>query len=540
MNWYYYQNESIIGPISETALHELKTAGVISEETLVRSEESEDWTPFNSITPENISNDRGKTSASLATQPVSKRRNPNYWIAATVVILLAVAGSLVAMKMIGGVKRAPSVSSREEYQTTSQKQTDPTELFKLGLRYFEGEKFQGEAALNDEVEVKDIEKAFNYFLSASELGNADAQYYLAVCYASDFGPTKNLDLAMRWLKESANQGLPKAQFMLGVGFINGEGVDKDEETGLSWIKKASDHRHPDAQYYLGRCHLLGEGLPTDEAEGIRLLRLAAEQGYAAAYYDLGLCYDEGIGVERNPLEAVRLYGKASRLGHKKAKEEYKSHPYNPNRNTIETTKAELSKQEVQEVAAKAGGAGEERLGVTAPPSREMRDNEEKIPDQAPVASDRKKDPLTALGAFKNATLDEAKECIRLLDEELAKDPKNARIPVLKTTIMNVFRAEASLVSALNTRAATGKEIERLTQNLAISSKPSSLTGKVNNDEVQRIRRELDAVKSNSASKIQAAKSALQDSLDRARKTIPSPDKEALSGVWEKISDRNGL
>jgi hypothetical protein len=106
--------------------------------------------------------------------------------------------------------------------------------------------------------------------------------------------------------------------------------------------------------------------------------------------------------------------------------------------------------------------------------------------------------------------------------------------------MDVFRAETSLASALNGSADTEKEIERLTYNLEISSRPSPLTGRVNGAEVQRIRRELKAVKANSVTKRKTAVAGLQRSLASARRTITSPDKEALSEVWDKIAQRNGL
>ena len=148
--------------------------------------------------------------------------------------------------------------------------------------------------------------------------------------------------------------------------------------------------------------------------------------------------------------------------------------------------------------------------------------------------------LTALQVFKSSTIEEAKECIRQLDEQLKNDPENTRIKLVKSTIMDVFRAEASLIAALNGQAEADKQYEIMMNNLRITSKPSALTGKVNTAEVERIRRELAEIKATTISRINAAKVDLRKSLDSARSSISAPDSETLSQVWSQIKIRNNL
>lgn len=149
-------------------------------------------------------------------------------------------------------------------------------------------------------------------------------------------------------------------------------------------------------------------------------------------------------------------------------------------------------------------------------------------------------PLSSLSVLRDGSLDEAKECIRMLDEDLKINPHDERIRLVKSTIMDVFRAEASLVSALKERQDADKKYEIKMQNLQIASRPSPLTGRVNTGEVERIRREANEIKSASEARINAARSELRKSLDSATRSIPAPDKDLLTEVWKKIKKRHNL
>jgi hypothetical protein len=149
-------------------------------------------------------------------------------------------------------------------------------------------------------------------------------------------------------------------------------------------------------------------------------------------------------------------------------------------------------------------------------------------------------PLTPLRTLRNGTIEEAKECIRLLDEDLVKDPGNERIRAVKSAIMDVFRSEASLVAAVNGTKDSEKEYRIKMENLKIASRPSPLTGRVNTTEVERIRREAEAIKTGSEERVRNAKSGLKRIIENARSSVPVPDREALSRVWDQIERRNNL
>jgi len=58
---------------------------------------------------------------------------------------------------------------------------------------------------------EDNEGAFEWFELSAGLGNAEAQYFLAILYATGNGTKENLSAAQTWLKKAADQGHKEAQ-----------------------------------------------------------------------------------------------------------------------------------------------------------------------------------------------------------------------------------------------------------------------------------------------------------------------------------------
>jgi uncharacterized protein len=70
----------------------------------------------------------------------------------------------------------------------------------------------------------DYETAFEEWLPLAELGDADAQFNLAVMYDDGEGVPVNDAEAVKWYRLAAEQGHTKAQTNLGVMYYYGEGV----------------------------------------------------------------------------------------------------------------------------------------------------------------------------------------------------------------------------------------------------------------------------------------------------------------------------
>ena len=185
--------------------------------------------------------------------------------------------------------------------------------FYLGLCYYSG------AGV-----TKNHAEAVKWFRKAAEQGHAIAQYNLGLCYANATGVTEDLAEAVKWYLKSAEQGYARAQDGLGVCYYSGAGVTKDLAEAVKWYRKAAEQGNEQAVAALKELRLnpsqasLTPGstknyskLPFDE------VRKAAEQGNAEAQFYLGFYYEQGVGVgvTKDLAEAAKWYRKAAEQGH---------------------------------------------------------------------------------------------------------------------------------------------------------------------------------------------------------------------------------
>ena len=74
----------------------------------------------------------------------------------------------------------------------------------------------------------------------ADLGNADAQYHLAVMYEKgENGVEQNDNLAAKYFKLAANQDFGPAQLTLGFFYCNGIGVSKNYKEAIKWYRKSA-------------------------------------------------------------------------------------------------------------------------------------------------------------------------------------------------------------------------------------------------------------------------------------------------------------
>ncbi len=145
----------------------------------------------------------------------------------------------------------------------------------------------------------------------AELGDADAQYYLAIYYEVE---QQNYTEAVRWYRKAAEQGHAVAQSFLAGCYHGGIGVEQNYTEAVRWYRKAAEQGDADAQCGLGLCYAVGHGVEQNYTEAVRWYRKAAEQGHALAQRFLGICYDKGHGVERDYTEAAKWLKKAAEQG----------------------------------------------------------------------------------------------------------------------------------------------------------------------------------------------------------------------------------
>mmetsp|Transcript_16495 Transcript_16495/g.45363 ORF Transcript_16495/g.45363 Transcript_16495/m.45363 type:complete len:430 (+) Transcript_16495:61-1350(+) len=154
---------------------------------------------------------------------------------------------------------------------------------------------------------------------AQQDGDADALYYLGVCYSyGERGAPQDSLKALECFRRAALQGHSNARYQWGWCYeqsIDGQ-IPQDRPRAVRIMTKGLDNPH--AQCYIGWCYLNGEGgLDHDPRQGVQLLQRAVDQGLAEAQFHLANCYKEGQGVDDEPnlSMAIRLYKLAARQDH---------------------------------------------------------------------------------------------------------------------------------------------------------------------------------------------------------------------------------
>ena len=105
---------------------------------------------------------------------------------------------------------------------------------------------------------KQAEKAAEWFLKASNQGNAGATYYYGFLLLNGMGIEQNKAEGLRYLIKASEIGFPTADYQLGISYKDGNGIDSDSIKALEYIKKAACHGNADAKWMLGNMYKKGE------------------------------------------------------------------------------------------------------------------------------------------------------------------------------------------------------------------------------------------------------------------------------------------
>ncbi|MCA9191355.1 MAG: sel1 repeat family protein [Planctomycetales bacterium] len=121
--------------------------------------------------------------------------------------------------------------------------------------------------------------AFGELQRLAKLGHVEAQFSLALIYATKRSRTLDYSKAEAWMRCAAENGHVEAQARLGLVLINGEGgTEKNFGEGRMWLERAVAHQQRDALCGLGYVYLNGLGVARDDELAFDLYRQAAELG----------------------------------------------------------------------------------------------------------------------------------------------------------------------------------------------------------------------------------------------------------------------
>lgn len=216
---------------------------------------------------------------------------------------------------------------------------------------------------------KDLQKAFEYYKKAAELGLAKSQNQIGAMYENGEGVERDLDEAVFWYKKASEQNFAIAQLNLGKFYQR----QKEIKQAFHWYKKAAENGNPEGQSRLGEMYEYEEGIEKNLDEAFRWYKKAAENEDASAQHNLGRQYfnrgeyekaikwfkkagrggipqsyqaigkmiKEGKGTEKDLLRAAQMYKRARDNGYTKAGQylknldKYCSSLKNPSENDVE-------------------------------------------------------------------------------------------------------------------------------------------------------------------------------------------------------------
>ncbi|PKA57790.1 F-box protein [Apostasia shenzhenica] len=122
------------------------------------------------------------------------------------------------------------------------------------------------------------DEALKWFYKAAKLGNARAQYSLALCLHKGRGVKRNSSEAAKWYLRAAEGGNVRAMYNTFLCYSTGEGFSRNLRKASLWLKRAADSGHRKAQFEHG-IELFSGG---ETMKALVYVELAVRAGEAAA------------------------------------------------------------------------------------------------------------------------------------------------------------------------------------------------------------------------------------------------------------------
>ena len=158
------------------------------------------------------------------------------------------------------------------------------------------------------------QEVFSNYSMLAEEDDAEAQYYLGLCYLYGVGTAVDKTQTINMIRKSAEQGFVPAQSLWGDWNLTGYMVgDENAAEAVKYLYKAATQGDPWAQFRFGQFYLDGWCVEVDGEKAVRCFRLSAKQGMPSAMHELSFCYRTGRGVEADENEAEKWYCRAHRL-----------------------------------------------------------------------------------------------------------------------------------------------------------------------------------------------------------------------------------
>lgn len=171
----------------------------------------------------------------------------------------------------------------------------------------------------------DYDRAYPLFVLAAKHGHPDAAYRAGMSYEKGWGCRRDPSKSVQFYRKAASQSHPGALYRLGTAELNGElGLKKSAREGVKWLKRSSEAATPEFPHALHELALLHERgvdnvIYADPDYACELLAQAGEMGYAPSAYKLGVNYEYGrMGCPQDAGLSIHMYNIAAQQNHREA------------------------------------------------------------------------------------------------------------------------------------------------------------------------------------------------------------------------------
>ena len=185
------------------------------------------------------------------------------------------------------------------YQTGEGTQQDEEKAWVYYIKASENGYSEAQYLYANKIVDTDLEKAIELFASAAEQGHVEAQYALGNYYWQN----NQSDKAIKYLRLAVSNGHKEATFELGCLYEK----LKQKKSAQTYFKMAADMGHIDALYRYGKI-IDNAGTMLDDKDSMSYIIKAADKGSADAQYHVGkYCFDnylKGNAIARVYLRKV--------------------------------------------------------------------------------------------------------------------------------------------------------------------------------------------------------------------------------------------
>jgi TPR repeat protein len=159
---------------------------------------------------------------------------------------------------------------------------------------------------------QDWGKAADWFRLASQRGDPQAAYALAMLMLDGKGVAKNPAEARRLLERSAD-AVPQAATSLGLMLLADQKPESDRRA-VELLRRAAQAKDPEALYALAVLTRQGRGVARDLPEAARWMAEAAAERNVAAQVEYAIMLFNGEGVAKDEAAAAKMFTRAAVRG----------------------------------------------------------------------------------------------------------------------------------------------------------------------------------------------------------------------------------